>query len=108
LLDDNANRVEKMEWKVVDGIFLTPDNLQILKVTAEGDLKFLIWIKSNLEVPLNCMLTPVIDGYIANHDKGHFVAIQKAVPYSLSEWKAAKMAQHSSHSVHIDGVTSDH
>ncbi|MBU9830485.1 MULTISPECIES: hypothetical protein [Rahnella] len=93
-----------MEWKVVDRIFSTAENLQILKVTAPGNLKFSIWVKSNLEVPLCCMLTPVIDGYIANHDKGHFVAIQKVVPFSINQWEHLKSAQQPTQSVNEDEV----
>jgi len=93
-----------MEWKVVDGICPTHDSMQILTVMAPGNLKFLIWIKSNFEVPVDCMLTPVIDGYIANHDKGHFVAIQKVVPYSLSLWESLKIAQQPPQSVIEDKV----
>ena len=93
-----------MEWKVVDRIFLTAENLLILKVTAPGNLKFSIWVKSNLEVPLGCMLTPVIDGYIANHDKGHFVAIQKVVQFSTNHWESLKSAQQPTQSVNEDEV----
>lgn len=62
------------------------DNLQILKVISPGDLKFIIWVKSNLSIPVKSVLTPVIDGYIANKDKGHFVTIEKVEPYCVHEW----------------------
>lgn len=62
------------------------DNLQILKVISCGDLKFIIWVKSNLIIPVRSVLTPVIDGYIANKDRGHFVTIQKVKPYCVHEW----------------------
>lgn len=62
------------------------DNLQILKVISCGDLKFIIWVKSNLIIPVRSTLTPVIDGYIANKDRGHFLTIQKVKPYCVHEW----------------------
>lgn len=93
-----------MEWKVVDIAFSIVENLQILKVTASGNLKFTIWVKSNLRVPVGCNLTPVIDGYIANHNKGHFVAIQKVEPFTVSEWERLKLAPQRTQSVIEDTV----
>ncbi|QEW32008.1 hypothetical protein D0N50_10120 [Erwinia billingiae] len=75
-----------MEWDVVAAIPPSGGNIQILKVISSGDLKFIIWVKSNLSIPVKSVLTPVIDGYIANKDKGHFVAIQKVEPYCVHEW----------------------
>lgn len=93
-----------MEWKVVNKIFPTHSDLQILKVTASGNLKFIIWTKSNFRIALNFILTPVIDGYIANHNKGHFVVIMKAVPYSKNHWEILRLAQKTTLQVNEDKV----
>ena len=75
-----------MEWNVVAAIHTGDDNLQILKVISCGDLRFIIWVKSNLTITVKSILTPVIDGYIANKDRGHFVTINKVKPYCVHEW----------------------
>ncbi|WP_245174160.1 hypothetical protein [Erwinia sp. QL-Z3] len=72
------------------------DNLQILKVISPGDLKFIIWVKSNLSITVKSVLTPVIDGYIANKDRGHFVTIQKVKPYCVHEWLSLQNENHPS------------
>lgn len=75
-----------MEWLVVEKALNSKNNQQVLKVKAEARLTFIVWVKSNQEIEVGHMLTPVIDGYIANHDKGHFVSIQKVKPFCSSEW----------------------
>lgn len=75
-----------MEWDVVAALPSGKDNLQILKVISPGDLKFIIWVKSNLTIPVRSVLTPVIDGYIANKDKAHLVTIEKVEPYCVHVW----------------------
>ena len=80
-----------MEW-IVEKRINSLQAEQILKVCASGELKFVVWVKSNFEIPLHCMLTPVIDGYIANHDRVHFVAIQRVMPFSKYEWESLEQA----------------
>lgn len=81
-----------MEWLVNGRVFKPSTDQQILQVTADKKLKFIIWVKSNHEIPLKCTLTPVIDGYIANRNKGHFVHIEKVMRYSDEEWKSLQRA----------------
>ncbi|WP_144134954.1 hypothetical protein [Kosakonia radicincitans] len=75
-----------MEWLVVEKALNSKNNQQVFKVKAEAKLIFIIWVKSNREIEAGNILTPVIDGYIANHDKGHFVSIIKVRPFCSSEW----------------------
>lgn len=77
-----------MEWLVLEKAQSSDESQQMLKVRAEGKLTFIVWVKSNRGIQVGYMLTPVIDGYIANHNKAHFVTILKAKEFCLSEWRA--------------------
>jgi signal transduction protein PmrD len=83
-----------MEWFVIEKAISSKKGQQILKVRAEGKLTFIIWAKSNQSIEVDYMLTPVIDGYIANHNKAHFVNILKAKPFLPSEWQALNTREH--------------
>lgn len=75
-----------MEWVVTE---MAPSGLnsgEVLRVDAGGNLTFIIWVVSNFPLLEGHILTPVIDGYIANHNKAHFVSITKAVPYTITAW----------------------
>lgn len=82
-----------MEWNVVAAIPTGHNNHQILKVISCGNLRFIIWVKSNFDIPVKSILTPVIDGYIANKDRGHFVAVQKVKPYCVHEWLSLQIEE---------------
>ncbi|CAI8703726.1 hypothetical protein [Kosakonia quasisacchari] len=75
-----------MEWLVVEKALSLKNDQQMLKVMAEGKLTFIVWVTSNQNIEVGHMLTPVIDGYIANHDKGHFVTILKVKHFCSSDW----------------------
>ena len=83
-----------MEWFVIEKAISSKKEPQILKVRAEGKLTFIVWVKSNQSIEVGYMLTPVIDGYIANHNKTHFVNIMKAKPFLPSEWQALNTREH--------------
>ena len=77
-----------MEW-IVTGIIKQAERNadQILKVCAESKLNFIIWVRSNITISTGCTLTPVIDGYIANHNKSQFVTIKKVTVYTPAAWQ---------------------
>lgn len=76
-----------MEWEVKDKVLTNSDSVSILRVHASRGLQFIIWTISNLPLLQGSILTPVIDGYIANHNKAHFVSITKVVPYTTETWR---------------------
>lgn len=76
-----------MEWEVKGKVSTNSDSLSILRVYASGGLQFIVWTISNLPILKGNILTPVIDGYIANHNKGHFVSITKVAPYTAETWR---------------------
>lgn len=83
-----------MKWFVIEKAMSSKADQQILKVRAEDKLTFIVWVKSNQSIEVGNMLTPVIDGYIANHNKAHFVNIMKAKPYIPSEWQTLNTCRH--------------
>ena len=80
-----------MEWKVTAKAPFESASFDVMKVDADGDLKFIIWVISNLPIREGYILTPVIDGYIANHNRAHFVSIKKVVLYSPEAWQVLRV-----------------
>ncbi|NWA45171.1 hypothetical protein HX889_46675 [Pseudomonas reactans] len=95
-----------MEWEVKGKVSTKSDFVSILRVYASGGLKFIVWTISNLPIYKGNILTPVIDGYIANHNKAHFVSITKVVSYNAETWRQLIVTAQTSHkNEHDQGVT---
>lgn len=76
-----------MEWVVHAVVELVKGEFYLLRVRNEIRQNFIVIVFSKFNIQKRQVLTPVISGYMIDHQKDKVITIQEVMPYKFDRWE---------------------